>query len=49
LPPEFDNPANSSTADAECFSEVFLEAGNGNADIADIALQQLTETAVQDS
>ena len=28
------------------FSEVFREAGNGNADIADIALQQLMDAEV---
>jgi hypothetical protein len=38
---------NSPVVDTERFSEVFREAGNGNADVADIALQQLME--VQDS
>jgi predicted Zn finger-like uncharacterized protein len=38
------NPANSAAGESDHFSEVFREARNGNADIADIAPQQLTET-----
>jgi hypothetical protein len=36
--------ANSPAVETERFSEVFREGGNGNADIADIALQQLLDT-----
>ena len=41
--------ANSPAVDTERYSKVLLKAGNGDADIADIALQQLMDREVQDS